>query len=321
MVFAISRFGALQLTPQLLNALEEVAGNTLRVILDSALSRATAGERETIRNSFHVALDTLMRHGIIQLVPLRVESAHQQDDRRDSQGTMETSAVLAYPLEFCHSSPRRSSVKAHQSRITLSPNIGIEVNYNDASRFGGAASPKLQQNLRRLFRPVYRALERHGPQYVVRNGDKLLRQLFGNGAMSELYDRRGRMSSSVLYPNPRKIEPAAVLLSSEDGGREFRIPVVRRSLPEIHDIFAELASGEGASSPSARAIARGTDATISDSRRALPYKRYFRRGCGRRVRGTQHYRVTFQDHAGNCGPLVCANFEQLSGRLPADYPT
>jgi hypothetical protein len=108
MVYAISRFGAVQLTPQLLNALEEMPGNTLRASMDSAIGQAATGEREVIQNSLRAALDKLMSEGIIQLVPARGESAHQQEDRPSSQGATETSAVPAGAAASFHSSPRRS---------------------------------------------------------------------------------------------------------------------------------------------------------------------------------------------------------------------
>ncbi len=134
-------------------------------------------------------------------------------------------------------------MRAARTLTSLSPRIGVEVEYQDASRFGGAVSPKLQNHLRLLFQPVHRKLRRCGPAYVVRHGAEILEELFSSPGMHEIRTRRGQIAKRVLYPDPRTIVPGQVLLCSEQ--ESAAIPVDRHSLPGLHDVIAELAMGVG----------------------------------------------------------------------------
>ena len=132
-------------------------------------------------------------------------------------------------------------MRANDTVTKLAPQVGVEVDYQDNSRFGGATSLKLQENLRGVFRPVRKVLQRNGPEHVVRYGEKLLLDLFSSTGFREISDARGRISKSILYPEPRAIAPETVTFSSAD--KLARIPVNRKSLPALHDVVAELAMG------------------------------------------------------------------------------
>jgi L-ascorbate metabolism protein UlaG (beta-lactamase superfamily) len=132
-------------------------------------------------------------------------------------------------------------MKSTPAVTTLMPHFAIDVEYSDDSRFGGATSAKLQQNLRKLFRPVHRTLRRSGPEYVVEHGARILEHLFDTPAMREIHNGRGGISKAVLYPDIRTIAPETVVISS--GDESARVPANRHSLPELHNIVADLATG------------------------------------------------------------------------------
>jgi hypothetical protein len=131
--------------------------------------------------------------------------------------------------------------------------MAVEVEYRDDSRFGGATSPKLQQSLRSIFQPVHRVLRRKGAEYVVRHGARLLEDLFGSAEFRQISNRRG-LSRTILYPDPRAISPEAVVLSSEH--EQTKLQVDKSSLPELHDIIADMAMGVRVPSNGAAAFAQ-----------------------------------------------------------------
>jgi L-ascorbate metabolism protein UlaG (beta-lactamase superfamily) len=145
-------------------------------------------------------------------------------------------------------------VRANESMISLAPQAGMEVEYKDDSRFGGATSAKLQQNLRTLFQPVHKTLRRSGPEYVVRHGARLLKDLFASAGMQEISKGHRKIAKAILYPDPQAIAPEAVIFSSGEQGA--RLPVDRRSLPEVHDIVADLIMGVRHPSNGTAAFAR-----------------------------------------------------------------
>ena len=58
--------------------------------------------------------------------------------------------------------------------------------------------------------------------------------------MREIVNRRG-LSKAVLYPDPRTIEPETVVLSNDHEQTGLRVN--KTSLPEMHDIIADMAMG------------------------------------------------------------------------------
>jgi hypothetical protein len=131
-------------------------------------------------------------------------------------------------------------VKAKEFLTALAPGTGVEVEYRDDSRFGGATSPKLQQHLRIAFAPLHKVLRHKGPEYVVRHGARLLEDLSASAGMREIRNGRG-LSKRILYPDPRAIAPEAIVLSSER--EQTRLRVDKTSMTEMHDIIADLAMG------------------------------------------------------------------------------
>jgi hypothetical protein len=144
-------------------------------------------------------------------------------------------------------------MKAKEFLTALAPGVGVEVAYLDDSRFGGATSPKLQQHLRTAFAPLHKVLRHKGPEYVVRHGARLLEHLFASAGMREIVNRRG-LSKAILYPDPRAIVPEAVVLSCER--EQSSVRVNKTSLPEMHDIIADMAMGVRAPSNGVAAFAQ-----------------------------------------------------------------
>jgi hypothetical protein len=144
-------------------------------------------------------------------------------------------------------------MKPKEFLTALEPGTGVEVEYRDDSRFGGATSPKLQQHLRAAFGPLHKVLRAKGPEYVVRHGARLLDDLSASAAMREIRNRRG-LSKAILYPDPRAIAPEAIVLSSEQD--QTRLRVNKTSLAEMHDIVADMAMGGRAPSNGAAAFAQ-----------------------------------------------------------------
>ncbi len=129
----------------------------------------------------------------------------------------------------------------------LNADVRIEVEYEDESLFGGPLSAKLQHNLKTLYAPIYRALEEHGPEYVIEHAQQLLGNVRGEPLFETIRDPadRLRFAPDVLYPDSSKIRPLAVHLKREDGS-SMRLVTGDDFLPAVHDAISQLAGDPAA---------------------------------------------------------------------------
>ena len=112
----------------------------------------------------------------------------------------------------------------------LAAHVRVDVRYRDESRFGGAGSSKLEGNMRRLCRPIYRALEKHGPEFVVRHGESLLRRCFSSPYFRAICGvGYPRIPSDVVFPDPDSIAPRGLALTSAETGEGLVIGHLRSS--------------------------------------------------------------------------------------------
>ena len=118
----------------------------------------------------------------------------------------------------------------------------LSVEYEDQTVFGGPLSPKLQQNLKTLYAPIYRALKECGPLYVMEHCLALMGQVRGEPLFETIRDpeNRLRFAPGVLYPDSSKIVPVAVHASCEDGSTHS-FDASGGLLPRIHDVIGSLA--------------------------------------------------------------------------------
>ncbi|HEX4276118.1 MAG TPA: radical SAM protein [Bryobacteraceae bacterium] len=71
---AVSRFGSVTVTDQVLNGIEEMSGYSLQSVLDAATKAGPLESHHAIRTNFRAMLNKLMAEGIVQLVPFALEN-------------------------------------------------------------------------------------------------------------------------------------------------------------------------------------------------------------------------------------------------------
>lgn len=129
-----------------------------------------------------------------------------------------------------------------QRKDWLAPHVRAEVRYVDGSAVGSAVSERLQNRMRRLLAPVYRALRKHGPRHVVMNGEDLLRRCFEARAFAELCGPSyPRLPPAVLFPDRRSIAPRSLVLTSTEQGDALEIDIPAGSWTAAGDWFATVA--------------------------------------------------------------------------------
>ncbi len=109
--------------------------------------------------------------------------------------------------------------------VRFAPHVRISVQYVDRSTFGGPVSERLQENMKKLCSPIYRALDRHGPAYVVHDGERLLKQCFSSRRFKQVCDDYPEISQDVLFPKPRAIVPDALVLTSANGRTAVQVDI------------------------------------------------------------------------------------------------
>src|SRR5512132_2900306 len=133
-------------------------------------------------------------------------------------------------------------MRSHRDTGGLAPSVRVDVQYTDTSPAGGAVSPKLQATIRRLCRPIYRALDRRGPEFVVSHSEDLLRRCFAGPEFKKLCGMSyPRLPAAVLFPAQRSFAPRGMLLTSADTGDSMEIPVERNAWKAWGDWLATAA--------------------------------------------------------------------------------
>jgi L-ascorbate metabolism protein UlaG (beta-lactamase superfamily) len=126
----------------------------------------------------------------------------------------------------------------------LASNVRVDVRYRDETALGAADSDRLQNNMKRLFRPIHRALDRHGPKYVVTNGAQLIHRCFSAPRFKNLFGcEHPRIKKELMYPSPARIVPDGLIFTSSDTGRAINMEMPRDHWHTAADWLAHLSAG------------------------------------------------------------------------------
>jgi L-ascorbate metabolism protein UlaG (beta-lactamase superfamily) len=119
----------------------------------------------------------------------------------------------------------------------------MSVEYRDDTPFGAPMTPKLETNLRSVYRTVLQAVERDGPVDVVRRAPALLQEVQAQEGYLRLLDGP-TLRHQVLYPDTNLVKPSALTFTKGQAHSELRLEFHPDLLPVLHDVVAAL-SGDG----------------------------------------------------------------------------
>jgi L-ascorbate metabolism protein UlaG (beta-lactamase superfamily) len=122
--------------------------------------------------------------------------------------------------------------------------VRFTVEYSDESPIGCCGSARLQAHLRAINAPIYRLLEREGPEQVVGQGERLLKKVFGSASFRAWCGQNGRLASDHLHPAPESVYPNA-LVASVGSEEILRVPWTKETSSELHDAVAHWAGDPG----------------------------------------------------------------------------
>ena len=126
--------------------------------------------------------------------------------------------------------------------VRFAPHVRINVQYVDRSKFGGPVSERLQENMKTLCSPIYRALDRHGPAYVVYEGERLLNQCFSSRRFNQICDEYPEISEDVLFPKSSSIVPDALVLTSANSRKAVQVDISPEHWSAAADWVGEMSS-------------------------------------------------------------------------------
>jgi L-ascorbate metabolism protein UlaG (beta-lactamase superfamily) len=130
--------------------------------------------------------------------------------------------------------------------IRLGDHVKIDVAYQDRSPLGGALSQELQDRMRLLFQPIYRAAERYGPEYVVRHGPDLLRKCFSAPMFAKLCGATyPELSPAALFPDVSSIRPASVRFTSVETGASLELAVSPKRWRALNAFIGQISGATG----------------------------------------------------------------------------
>ena len=140
-----------------------------------------------------------------------------------------------------------------RNRLRLADHVRIDVGYRDSSHMGGALSRELQDKMRLLFQPIYRAAARYGPEHVVSHGaDLFLQKCFSAPIFAQLCGAEyPNISQSALFPNAGSIRPSSLFFTPAESDAGFELEASPNNWRALNEFIAQL-SGTAEAKPSSR---------------------------------------------------------------------
>lgn len=123
----------------------------------------------------------------------------------------------------------------------LRRDVEIRLEYADSNELGSPLTPKLNQNLHFLFQGIRESMARRGYSESIRNSEQILVDFWRDPSRRALRtDDNKRITPSLLYPDPRQVNPSSVTIMCQDTSAVLNLDCTVEQLHSLHDLFAAL---------------------------------------------------------------------------------
>jgi L-ascorbate metabolism protein UlaG (beta-lactamase superfamily) len=129
-------------------------------------------------------------------------------------------------------------------KLRIDDAVRCRISYDDATRFGGALSGKIDEVVRHGCRHIIEAREHQPMSTLVADSRALLATGFGPAALGELYGRPGELREECLYPSADLVQPVQLLV--EAAGKVRAFPLSAGLASDLARWMGEWSRGSGA---------------------------------------------------------------------------